>query len=264
MAQMTGRIIAVANQKGGAGKTTVAVNLAAMLGSMGQRVLLIDVDPQADATDLTGSTSLPQATIYNVLDKLAETRSTAAEAIVPTALAGVELLPGDERLAATEKHLAGDAFAATVLARALTPELRDRYDSVILDCPPNLGLITINAIVAADDVLCVVSMVDRNAYKGAIRLRDTVDELNAAGGHTRFVGIVRNHVDQRLQVYKLISAALADDPSLPLLETEIPKGAKFQTATAIGQPLTTWQPENFGSYAIRRLAEEILAAEVPA
>lgn len=258
-----GRVIAVANQKGGAGKTTVAVNLAAMLGSMGRRVLLVDLDPQGDATDLTGLEGQPPSTIYNVLDKLADSRATIDEAVVPTALPGVELVAGDDRLAATEKNLAGEAFAALALGRTLTPAV-ERYDVVLLDCPPNLGLLTVNAIVAADDVLCVLSMIDRNAYKGALRLRDTIEELNEAGANTRFAGIVRNHVDERLQAYKLIDEALEADDTLPVLQTQIPKGAKFQTATAIGQPLTSWQPDNIGSYAIRQLVDELLTPKVPA
>jgi chromosome partitioning protein len=185
------RIIAIANQKGGAGKTTVAVNLAVAIGETGQRTLLVDVDPQADATTMLGiDPAQHEHTIYDVFTGGCEVPGATARQAAP----GVDLLIGTERMSDVEVTLA--------------EQIAD-YDVVLIDCPPNLGLLTINALVAAHEVLVVLSMIDRNAYKGAMALLQTTSELRRKGVDTALVGILRNNVDRSRQTYRALNDALA-------------------------------------------------------
>lgn len=253
---MAARVVAVANQKGGSGKTALAVNLACALAELGKTVLLVDVDPQGDATNLVGVSTSEGPTLYDVIGDEAPLSS----AIVRDAAPGVDLVPGSENMSALEAKLAGANFRERYLANALEPAI-DHYDVILLDCPPNLGILSVNALVAADDVLIVVSMVDRNAYKGAHALRETLADLKrAAGVQARVVGVLRNYVDERRQVYQALNEALASQDLLPVFKTEIPMRADFQTAAAVGEPLLRRHPDGIAAKAIRSAATELLAA----
>jgi chromosome partitioning protein len=247
------RVIAIANQKGGAGKTTVAVNLAVAMGETAHRVLLVDVDPQADASTMLGVD--PDAhgrTIYDVFTGGCEIPGAIASQAAP----GVDLVIGTERMADVELTLAGQMMRERYLADALLEHV-DSYDVVLIDCPPNLGLLTVNALVAADEALIVLSMIDRNAYKGAMALLDTMGELRRKGVEINLAAILRNNVDRSRQTYRALNDALAKT-ELPIMDAEIPMRAEFQNALTAGQPLLLRNPDHIGAQALRNAAAELL------
>lgn len=256
---MSARVMAVANQKGGTGKSTITVNVAAAAGELGLRVLVVDVDPQADATTMLDiDPDARERTLYDVLVGGCE----LPEAIVPGVVDGVDLVVGSERMADVEVTLAGEMMRERYLAEALAEHVSG-YDLVLIDCPPNLGLLTVNALCAAREVLVVVSMVDRNAYKGAMALLATVTKLRRKGVELSITGVLRNQVDRQRSTYRLLDDALTG-AGLALLTTEIPLRAGFQNAVTAGRPLVHFEPGHPGAVAIRDLAIELVGAAAPA
>ena len=244
--------IAVINQKGGSGKTTTATNLAAVWGRERQRsTLLVDLDPQFAATRHLGlrPADLP-ATLFDVLADGVE----AATAIVPNP-AGVDLLAGDRRLAELELSLVGEAMREQFLNSALEP-VSDRYELCLLDCPPNLGLLTVNALVAAQRILVPVRMEDEGALQGVIELRATLDKLSRRGVHREINGVLRTVVDHRRQVYAVLNDGLRE-AELHALEAEIPSRAGFHRQGVVGAPLVVSEPDSAGACAYRALATEL-------
>ena len=251
-AKRSGRVIAVANQKGGTGKSTIAVNVAAAMGERGLRALVVDVDPQADATTMLGiDPDAQEHTLYDVFVGSCELPGAIAPEVVP----GVDLAAGTERMGDVELTLAGEMMRERYLADALAGHVDD-YDMVLIDCPPNLGLLTVNAFCAAREVLVVVSMTDRNAYKGAMALFATVNKLRHKSVDVAVTGVVRNNVDRHRSTYRLLNEALIE-ARLPLLKTEIPMRAGFQNAVTAGVPLVQFNPDHIGAQAIRNIAAEL-------
>lgn len=247
------RVIAVANQKGGTGKSTIAVNVAAAVGERGLRALVVDVDPQADATTMLGIDPAARPhTLYDVFVGGCELPEAIAREVAP----GVDLAVGSERMGDVELTLAGEMMRERYLADALTGQI-DGYDLVLIDCPPNLGLLTVNAFCAAPEVLVVVSMTDRNAYKGAMALSATVAKLRGKGVEVALTGVVRNNVDRHRSTYRLLNDALSE-ARLPLLATEVPLRAGFQNAVTAGVPLVRFSPDHIGAQAIRNIADELI------
>jgi len=247
------RVIAVANQKGGTGKSTIAVNVAAAVGERGSRALVIDVDPQADATTMLGiDPDAQEHTLYDVFVGGCELPAAIAPDVAP----GVDLAVGSERMGDVELTLAGQLMRERYLTEALIGHI-DSYDLVLIDCPPNLGLLSVNAFCAAPEVLVVVSMTDRNAYKGAMALLATVTALRKKDVDVAVTAVVRNNVDRHRNTYQLLNQALID-AGLPLLATEIPMRAGFQNAVTAGVPLVRFRPDHIGALAIRDIADELL------
>lgn len=244
--------IAVINQKGGSGKTTTATNLAAVWGRERQRAtLLVDLDPQFAATRHLGVRPADlSATLFDVLADGVD----AAAAIVRNA-AGVDLLAGDRRLAELELSLVGEAMREQFLNSALEP-VSDRYELCVLDCPPNLGLLTVNALVAAQRILVPVRMEDEGALQGVIELRATLDKLSRRGVHREINGVLRTVVDHRRQVYAVLNDGLRD-AELHALEAEIPTRAGFHRQGVVGSPLVVSEPDSAGACAYRDLATEL-------
>ncbi len=251
-------MIAVANQKGGTGKSTIAVNVAAAAGERGLHTLVVDVDPQADATTMLGIDPDSQPhTLYDVFVGSCELPAAIAPGIVP----GVDLAVGSERMGDVELTLAGEMMRERYLDEALAGHT-DHYDLVFIDCPPNLGLLTVNAFCAAPEVLVVISMTDRNAYKGAMSLMATVNKLRRKNVDVTVTGIVRNNVDRHRSTYQLLNKALLD-ARLPLLKTEIPMRAGFQNAVTAGVPLVQFSPDHIGAQAMRNIADELAPLTAP-
>lgn len=246
------RVIATANQKGGAGKSTVTVNLAVALGQSGKRVLVVDADPQFDSTAMLGRA--PEDAPHTIADVFLGT-AEAAPAIRPGVAPGVDLLAGDSRMADVELTLVSQVRREEFLAEALR-EVQGGYDYLLIDCPPNLGLLTVNAFVAADEVLIPISMIDRNAYKGASTLLSTLETLRSRRVSVATLGLLRNNVDARRNTFQTLDDAL---PALgaPVLSAQIPMRSGFHDATTEGIPLMLRRPDSREAEAFRELASEI-------
>jgi chromosome partitioning protein len=254
------RVIAVANQKGGAGKSTVTVNLAVALGQAGRRTLVVDADPQFDTTAMFGFA--PDDAPHTIADVFLG-EAEADGAFLREAAPSVDLLAGDDRMADVELTLVSQVRREEFLAEALSDAIAG-YDYVLIDCPPNLGLLTVNAFVAADEVLVPISMIDRNAYKGASALLTTLATLRKRRVSVSTLGLLRNNVDARRNTFQTLNDALGDLDA-PLLEAQIPMRSGFHDATTEGVPLVLRNPDGRAAEAFRELAHEIDAprAAVP-
>lgn len=252
------RVIAVANQKGGAGKSTVTVNLAVALGQAGKRVLVVDADPQFDSTAMLGRA--PEDAEHTIADVFLGT-ADAAPAIRSAVAPGVDLLAGDARMADVELTLVSQVRREEFLAEALR-EVLAAYDYLLIDCPPNLGLLTVNAFVAADEVLIPISMIDRNAFKGASTLLSTLETLRSRRVSVETLGLLRNNVDARRNTFQTLDDAL---PALgaPVLSAQIPMRSGFHDATTEGIPLMLRRPDSREAEAFRELATEIDGGAAP-
>lgn len=243
------RVIAFANQKGGVAKTTSVANVAAALALEGRRVLAIDADPQFRLSVLLGvNPSDVEASLLEVLTGQCE----VPEAVGPTNVRGLELLPARRELMGAELSLVTQVRREEFLRRALEGHL-DRYDAVLLDCPPNLGLLTVNALCAAGEVVVPVSMVDAGAVQGAVELQGTVATLVKSGIAIAIVALLRTMADPRRVLYRAIREALPT-LGLPQASAEIPLRADFQN---VSSPLVASAPDSAGAIAYRRFALEL-------
>ena len=253
------RTIAVTSQKGGVAKTTTTANLAAVWGRAGQRVLCIDLDPQFALTRAFGL--VPSQFAATTLEAMRGS-TPATDAVAADVAPGVSLMPARRELRNLELTLAAETMRETFLARALATVLDD-YDLIIIDCPPNLGLLTVNALFAAAEAIVPVSMLDSGALQGAGEVQATIATLAERDVPIRVSSLVRTMADPRRLAYRALDEALATLDA-PIATTEIPLRAEFQNATVIGVPLAVAEPYSVGALAYERLAVELAASTVGA
>ncbi|HWB47838.1 MAG TPA: ParA family protein [Stellaceae bacterium] len=249
------RIVAVANQKGGVGKTTTAVNLAAAFAQRGRRVLVIDLDPQANATTGLGLDENQPATSYELLlGGLA-----LDEAVQESAVAGLSVLPASANLAAAEIELGGEARREFLLARALHGRIGG-YDDVLIDCPPSLNLLTINALTAANGVL-VPLQCEFYALAGLAQLMGTIDRVRR-GLNPRLAlqGVVLTMYDRRNNLCELVAADVRGHFADKVYKTMIPRNIRVSEAPSHGLPVLVYDQRCAGAQAYVSLAAEMLGA----
>jgi chromosome partitioning protein len=248
-------VISLANQKGGVGKTTTTISLGAALGELGQRVLLIDFDPQGALSVGVGVNSIElDHTIYNlILD-----RSISFEDVVQkTNITGNDLLPGNIDLSAAEVVLVGEVAREQVLKRALTP-IRDAYDFILIDCPPSLGLLTINALTASDSVIIPLEC-EFFALRGMALLVDTIEKVkDRLNPELEIEGIVATMYDGRTHHAREVLERVREAFGARLFKTVIPRTIRFAEAPVAGEPITTYAGDSKGAAAYRSLAKEVL------
>ncbi|MGH2786729.1 MAG: ParA family protein [Actinomycetota bacterium] len=255
-----GRIIAFANQKGGVGKTTTTVTLGAALADLGQRVLIVDFDPQGGcALGLGYEPGSVELSIYNALLD----RSTSVEdVILKTNIPGLELLPSNIDLAAAELMLVQEVAREQTLLRVLAP-LRVKYDFILIDCPPSLGLLTINALTAADGVIVPLEC-EYYALRGMALLLDSIDRVKERlNPRLHIDGILATMYDGRTLHGREVLGRVREAFGTKVFETVIRKTIRFAEAPVIGEPILSYAPTSPGALAYRQLAEEVMTRVAP-
>lgn len=251
-----GRVVVVVNQKGGVGKTTTAVNLAAYL-AVGSRVLLVDLDPQANATSSLGvGRRALQTSVYDALMGAASLESVILEAVQP----GLDLAPGAPGLAGAQVELVEQASPDREqrLQQALEP-LRERYPLIIVDCPPSLGVLTVNALVAADAVLIPVQC-EYLALEGLGQLVETLDLVHQRlNPRLQLLGIVMTMHDARTNLSGQVIEEVRSHFPRKMLSSVIPRSVRLSEAPSHGLPARVYDPASRGALAYAALAEELLA-----
>ena len=249
-----GKIIAVANQKGGVGKTTTAVNLAAAMAATGKKILLVDADPQANATSGAGiARSNSRKTLYDaiVLGK------SAREMVLPTEIPTLWVLPSDKNLAGAEVELV-DAANRNYALKELLANVKDYFHYLIVDCPPSLGILTVNGLTAADSLLVPIQC-EYYALEGVTELFDTLARLRRELNPSLAIeGLLLTMYDERTNLSAAVAKDLRDFYGSQVLETVIPRNVRLAEAPSFGKPIMLYDPRSRGAESYAQLAKEIL------
>lgn len=252
------RVIAIANQKGGVGKTTTAINLGASLAVAERRTLVIDIDPQGNASSGLGvDTRSGRLTVYDVL---VEGRRVSDCVIRGLHFGFLDLVPSTRDLVGAEIELVGAGNRETVLRRALEP-IRDEYDYILVDCPPSLGLLTLNTLTAADSVLIPIQC-EFYALEGLSQLLSTVRLVQKGlNPELEIEGVLLTMYDRRLNLSKQVAAEAVEYFGNRVFRTAIPRNVRLAEAPSFGQPIAQYDVLSAGAQSYLALAKELMASE---
>ena len=253
-----GRTYTLVNQKGGVGKTTTAINLGAYLAYFGQRVLLVDLDPQANATSCLGVDK--QTVRAGTYEALINT-SSAANLILHNPRLKLSLLPSSPALAGAEIELVGELARESFLKKALQP-IGDRYDYILIDCPPSLGLLTLNGIIAAREGVIIPVQCEYLPLEGLSQLTQTLERIrNAVFSDLILRGILLTMFDSRTNLSNDVVKEVRQHFSDLVFETIIPRTVRLAEAPSYGQPISVYAPSSNGAESYAALAREVLVGD---
>ena len=252
-----GRVIAVANQKGGVGKSTTAINLSACLAEKEKKVLTIDMDPQGNTTSGLGvDKNNVENTLYKLLLGEAETKDT----IVKDVVENVDLIPSNVNLSGAEIELIGVDEKEYILKKIID-KVRRKYDYIIIDCPPSLNMLTINALTAANSVLVPIQC-EYYALEGLSQLIHTIDLVkDRLNKKLVMEGVVFTMYDARTNLSLQVVENVKDNLQQNIYKTIIPRNVRLAEAPSYGQPITLYDTKSAGAEAYRLLAEEVINRE---
>lgn len=253
-----GKIIAIANQKGGVGKTTTSTNLAACLAERGKSVLLIDSDPQGNATSGAGT---DRSEVKNTIYDLYLGESPASECITGSAVENLKVIPSEPNLAGAEIDLIGVEDREFILRNALR-DLRDDYDFMIIDCPPSLNILTVNALTAADSVIVPIQC-EYYALEGLSQLIYTIDLIKQRlNSGLEIEGVVFTMYDSRTNLSLEVVENVKENIDQKVYKTIIPRNVRLAEAPSYGLPINLYDGKSTGAAAYRQLAEEVISSDV--
>ena len=258
-AEFMGQTVAIANQKGGVGKTTTAINLGASLATADLRVLLVDLDPQGNATSGLGlDKGQLSSSVYDVLSESID----GAEAVCSTALDSLDLLPANRDLTGATVELLGVAGRETRLQQALDP-LKKRYDFILVDCPPSLGILTINALVAADSLIIPMQS-EYLALEGLSELIQTIGRVRQSmNPRLRIEGVLLTMYDERLNLSGQIRENVKKHLGDRVFGTIIPRNVRLAESPSFGKPILLYDARSKGAESHLQLARELLQRMSP-
>ena len=249
-----GRTIAIANQKGGVGKSTTAINLSSCLGEMGQKVLTIDMDPQGNTTSGMG---VEKNEVENTIYELLLGESKLEDCIIPLNFDNLSLIPSNVNLAGAEIELSGVEDKEFILKNAID-QVRDQYDFIIIDCPPSLNMLTINAMTTADTVLVPIQC-EYYALEGLSQLMHTIELVQERlNPELEMEGVVFTMYDARTNLSLQVVENVKSNLKNTVYKTIIPRNVRLAEAPSHGMPITLYDSRSAGAESYRLLAEEVI------